>query len=934
MTAVLENAEELLVNEWKTLNTAASPNKLPPGHSPNNQNVWVDEKPGSVLTANGYTFLGRLPSDLPVTGLINFFKSSDGTSQVVCTDGQNVYWTTDYVNYTTITTGLSQYFQLRGKVIRNKLWLTNGSDSVMTWDGSTLVELDGTGGTPNVPKGKFLEYHDERVWMYGIDGDLSASRFSALTNSSGTQIAPDNASAWPTDNEIQISEGDADIGTGIFLYRGYLYCSKQYSVWRIVGYDEYTYSRVKTRASTGTRFQESIQIKDNLVHFLGVDGLYVFDGEEAKRISDIIDPASSDEGVFAFRNLQQPLLNNQFWNVSDTADFASGNEPTNLSDANDELRLVPVDDSQADFEAGTHSNTTATENPGRVQLDFDNTGVSTENVALAGTGALSISDNGSFVGLASYLNNGNLSDYAGFTVRATALQIVTTWAVTFSERPVSRVTLKSFYAETKATDQSISVCRLEYYNGSTWNAVSGGSVTFPSFVQNDSGTMLFGHNQNAPKYFITDQDITVSFNLVRCQGIRLNITAIPPSNVGPNIYSWGIAMREMQIFRSAYESTGTFTSKTLDYGSIPATFGSLTADITANGETLQFFTQSSADNSIWDAAVNVANGGSIGSTARRYLRWGVTLTSSTGLDSPVVAAVFVGSTYLSEVHDTGGNIYQWAPLQAVIDKAGQTVNFYYRAAATSLLVASEAWTAIVPGAVPAADPTDQFIQIKIEFSTISPLNRPSVQSFTVNWILDSGTGINTLQNVASIIILNRYWLSAATLGAEANDVVIVLGKSTFGSPWMKKDFAFLSFCRFQDYYLAGSSTDGAIYRLETGYSKNGAAMDSFYETADLSKDDFQMKGYEILVTAERSGPYNLNVGWSTDGGLTWTEKQMDLTRATGDSLLYTKKFNIRFMSDAIRFRVRINAADQPFSVDEIKVYYRPITQRGTLISGS
>ncbi len=184
--------------------------------------------------------------------------------------------------------------------------------------------------------------------------------------------------------------------------------------------------------------------------------------------------------------------------------------------------------------------------------------------------------------------------------------------------------------------------------------------------------------------------------------------------------------------------------------------------------------------------------------------------------------------------------------------------------------------------------------------------------------------------MASIVILNRYWLSAATLGADANDVVIVRGKSTFGSPWHKKDFAILSFARFQDYYIAGSSVDGSIYRLEYGFSKNGEAMDSFYETKDFSNDEFQMKGRELILTYDRMGTYNMSLGWSTDGGLTYTEKTIDLTRPADESLSFTKKFNINFMNDQVRFRVRTNMADQPFSVDSLKCYYRPTLQRGSL----
>jgi hypothetical protein len=918
MTAILEDALELKVDKWGTLNTAASPNKLPDGNSPNNQNVWMDEKPGSVVTAKGYTKLGQLPSGLPPTLLINFFKSSDGSSQLICSDGQNVYWTTNYTTFTTITTGLSAFFQLRGAVIRDKLWLTNGSDSVMTWDGSTLVSLNGSGGTPTVPKGKFIAYHDERVWMFGVNGELSSARFSALADSSGTEIAPTHASAWPTDNEIQISEGDADIGTGLFLYRGYLYCSKQYSIWRIVGYDEYTYARVKTRSSTGTRFQESIQIKDNLVHFIGVDGMYVFDGEEAKRISDIIDPAASEEGVFAFRNLQQPLLNNQFWNVTDTAAFAAGTDPANLSTADDTLSLIPADDTQSDFTSGTNSNTTPSDNPGYVQLGLVTSGGTTETVQEGKTPSI----NGvvGIIGLASYMNDGLESLSCGVINATDSGEF--DWSIMFgSTIPVGSVTIENFYFERADSALFYEYAKIQYTtDGTTW--VDATSVTLPS-SSFSSTPLTYWTPSSGGGYRTTPTDLSVDFTTVSCIGLRFKIKA----NKG------AFVLREFYIFKAGYKSVGTFTSKSIDYGSVPATYGTLAASIVDNDEAYQFFTQSSADGSTWDALVNVSNGAAIGSALKRYLRWGVTLHSSTGISTPVVDKVYVGATYLSEVHDTGGNIFQWGAFSASYNKAGETITFYYRAAATSIGVASESWTAIVPGAIPGAAVARRYIQIKAELSTTDSANAPSIDSFTVNWILDSGLGINTLQNVASVVILNRYWLAAATLGADENDIVVVLGKNTFGSPWHKKDFPFLSFCRFQDYYIAGSSTDGSIYRLESGYSKDGSAMDSFYETADFSKDEFQLKGRELLVTADRTGPYNLSVGWSIDGGLSYTEKSMDLTRDDDASLSFTQKFNVSFMSNSVRFRVRINAADQPFSVDEMKCYYRLSPQRGSLNVG-
>src|ERR1017187_3617089 len=383
MTSALEDIKSIDLEEWLTLATAPAPTKLKQGQTPDMVNCWVDEKPGSVISAQGYHKVGQIPSGNPVPFCINYFKTSSGTQTFVVSDNATVWTTIDFQTFTSIITGLSSSFQLRGAVIRDKLWFTNGSDAVRTFDGTSVVVLDGTGGTPNVPKGRYIAYHDERVWIYHVSSARSAVYFSSLTDASANIITPDNVNAWDTaDNYLQISEGDADYGTGMILYRGYLHFFKQYSIWRLVGYDEYTYSRVKTRASTGSRFNESIQILDSLVHLIGVDGIYVFDGEESERISDIIDPATASQTAFGFNQLQQPNTNNKFWEVTNTADWNSGNVPTNLSVVN-QISLVAADDSQADFQGGvTQTNLDLISNPGFINLSISNSGVSLTNLAL------------------------------------------------------------------------------------------------------------------------------------------------------------------------------------------------------------------------------------------------------------------------------------------------------------------------------------------------------------------------------------------------------------------------------------------------------------------------------------------------------------------------------------------------------------------------
>lgn len=919
MTSALEDAQEISIDKWGTLNTAASPQKLPEGHSPNNQNVWMDEKPGSVITANGYRKLGTTPSGNPTTLLVNYYKTSDGSQVLILSDGQTVWSTTDYTNYTEIKTGLSSFFQLRGLVIRDKLWLTNGSDPVMTYDGSALTILDGTGGTPNVPVGKYIAYHDERVWIYGISGEPSSLRFSDLTDSSGTEITPDDANSWPVDNELKISEGDADIGTGLFLYRGYLYASKSYSIWRIVGYDEYTYTKVKTRSSTGTRFAESIREVDNLVNFIGVDGLYSFDGEQSTRISDIIDPANPEPGVFAFRNLQQPLLNNQFWNLSNTADWNTGTVPRNILTDNDRLTLSS-DDTQTQFNAGTKTRVTADDNPGYLQLSKIASGGGSVNLSPGKTASLVASNSPPIIGTASQLVDGVLTGQkVGFLDGNDGN--TKTWVIDLGANySIGRVIIKSFYFDRSDSSLAYSSAGIDTSNdNSSWSNVS--SISLPSSVRDASRRTIYD-NTFVGGWFVDETDITSDFAMTSCRYVRVRIVG--------NKGVW--AMSEMQVYLSAYEADGKFVSPSVDFGTAPESFGKLAATITSNGEAYQFFTQSSADGSTWDGEVAVSNGSAIGSTLRRYIRWGVYLYSSTGVNTPVIDKVFVGSSYTSIVFNTGGNIFQWGAFQLAANFSGQSVLAYYRASSTSGSVLALPWTAIANGAIPNTALTNQYIQIRIELSSGDATQVPYVTGTTVNWILGSGSGVNTLQNVASFVWLNRYWLSAATLGAMANDIVIVRGKSTFNSPYHKKDFSILSFCRFQDYFIAGSSTNGDIYRLETGYSKDGAAMDSFYETADFDKSGFLLKLLEIVVNTERSGPYNLNVGISIDGGISWTEKTIDLTRQslTQNSSFVKKLIAGSIMSDKFRLRVRINAADQPFSVDGITVYHRLSLMRGSI----
>jgi hypothetical protein len=920
MTSALEDMKPLDITDWLTLNTASSPTKLPIGQTPNANNTWVDEKPGSVITAPGYRKVGAIPSGNPVTFCINYFKASSGTQTFVVSDNATVWTTVDFQNFTVIIgtgssfTALSSAFQLRGMVIRDKLWLTNGSDSVHTFDGTTVVSLDGTGSTPTVPKGRYINYHDERVWLYHIPSNRSQVAFSVLTDSGGTIIAPDNANAWPSSNTLQISEGDADYGTGLLVYRGYLYLFKQYSIWRLIGYDEYTYTRVKCRASTGTRFNESLQVVDSLVHMIGVDGIYVFDGEEADRISDIIDPATASQSAFGFNQLQQPNSNNQFWEVAATADWNAGTKMTNVS-VDDELAIAAADDSQADFQAGAlFTNVDTAISPGNLSLAYVGSGGTGPLVSVGNPFVFSGTANAYF-GQFNYLTDGNRSNYFGITA-GDDLNIGR-WQVDLgSVMAVGKVILRDWQFWRFDATLSAFISRIEVSSdGTNWISVGDLTLPTPTFLNG-----VFNGAFGTKGWITTIQDLTLSFTTVAARYVRWYVQSNKPT----------FRMTEFEVYKAGYQSSGKFISKPLDYGSAPASYGNFSADTTTYGEAITYFTQSSSDGTSWDSEVAVANGAAIGSTLKRYLRWGAYLYSSTGVNSPLIDDVFVGTMYLSAIHNTGGSIFAWGPFEADYFLAGQQIKYYYRASTTAGGVPGASWNLIAPGGVPSVSVTLTYIQFKVEILGGAKANIAYVGSVTINWVKGTGVQPQTLQNVASFFWRNRYWMSAASSSSAYNDIILVRGKKTFKSPWQLKDWPILSFCRYQDGFYGGSSVDGSIYQLDVGYSKDSAALDSFFETGDFTFMGNHIHCHEVELEVERTGSYNLKFGISIDRGATWTEYDVPVTASTFIPSYWVKLYIDPGTTPYIRFRVRTNGIDQPFEVHNLRAYYEIRTARGSL----
>ena len=344
------------------LNDAADASNLEATESPDSLNIVIDDPTGSIKPRNGYVECGKLPSGNNTTAMYEFVRSN-GTRRLIVTDNENYYQTADCVTFTRFMLGQSATALPTFRTIRDELWTVNRATHAWVFTGSTTTLLDTRVGTPNPapPRAAYIDYWKERVWMARTIAQPSSLQFTALTDSAGNDIAPSTGSlSWPAANVIYVDRDGGCPIYGIKTYRDNLYVFKgECGIFRIVFNNEFDISVEKTLASVGTLFHYSIVERDNLLEFVGPDGIYAFDGENAVRTSDKI-PAR-------FATIQQPSAGeaSSIWATQN--DFGEGTSTaaitTAVSPGDVQLSSQSAGISNGNFETGNLNNWTCVRIP-------------------------------------------------------------------------------------------------------------------------------------------------------------------------------------------------------------------------------------------------------------------------------------------------------------------------------------------------------------------------------------------------------------------------------------------------------------------------------------------------------------------------------------------------------------------------------------------
>ena len=289
----------------------------------------------------------------------------------------------------------------------------------------------------------------------------------------------------------------------------------------------------------------------------------------------------------------------------------------------------------------------------------------------------------------------------------------------------------------------------------------------------------------------------------------------------------------------------------------------------------------------------------------------------------IMTPVTTGS-YISEI-STATGINLWDKFDAVTNTNGGAVSFFYRAASSTVNIATYTWTPISPGGVINSTGGSTYIQWAATISAVSISTPADIDQVTIRYITGSGSNTRSFSSKWK----GRVWIAVSTESTGNFPLIYVKAKNTNSFRDAFTVFEGIPVRSFwknkEDIFYGGSSTAGVTLRLDYGTNYNGQAIDAYCETPDMPFGDkfFEKEAAEWMVDVDKEAGANLLLGTSVDGG-SFIEQTVSLD-GTGRLL---KKLNwnanniARKYFKTLKYRVRNNQLDKGLTFNALGVLYR------------
>lgn len=280
--------------------------------------------------------------------------------------------------------------------------------------------------------------------------------------------------------------------------------------------------------------------------------------------------------------------------------------------------------------------------------------------------------------------------------------------------------------------------------------------------------------------------------------------------------------------------------------------------------------------------------------------------------------------YISNI-STVTPITYWDIFSAGLNSNGGNINFFVRAATSSLNISTETWNPIYSGSLINIPASKNYIQFAATFTTTNILNNPALDYVSIKY--NQGGASDSAP--FSFSWKNNFYIVVTTETNSVRSVIYKKAKITHSSPdaWMLlqglniKSFVIGD----SDSIYGGSSSTGTIYRIEYGTNFDGAAIPFYYETPDMffGSNYFEKTLHEYVLDYERNSNATLSIGTSLNGGA--FSNRMISIDGSGRSL--KSLYNIDKYGKFFRFNFQNNEIDKRIKIHGFGAIYEPLPVR-------
>lgn len=275
------------------LNLRRDPFQLAANESPELMNVDVDPRGGfrqrKVVTPFGNALAADAHSLLA-------YQTTTGTNQIIVGVGTTVYRGTGST-WTSIATQANSN-RCRGVTFKDVLYVQNGTDQPLRWDGSTASRLAQTFNdtdTPNngdMPIGKCITVWMGCVWV----ANLSESGPKPNRVRFSHPNFPEDFKSWQF---FDVDTGsDGDVITALVPYGDRLLIFKKRSVHAVYGTSPDTFSVLPVSQEVGAVSQEAVVNTDVGVFFMSwPEGVFSYRGRAPEWVFERLFPAIQDGSI-------------------------------------------------------------------------------------------------------------------------------------------------------------------------------------------------------------------------------------------------------------------------------------------------------------------------------------------------------------------------------------------------------------------------------------------------------------------------------------------------------------------------------------------------------------------------------------------------------------------------------------------------------------